>query len=70
MTGPIGLGNKGRAIAERLVDVGEKLVVWNRNPNKADRLDRARVVGSPAEIAVSATVVLSVLANYAAIEKV
>jgi len=31
----IGLGNMGTAIAERVLDAGYRLVVYNRTPDKA-----------------------------------
>ena len=46
--GIVGLGNMGRAIAERLVAEGEALSVWNRTAGKADGLsvgDAVRFLG-------------------------
>lgn len=34
----LGLGNMGQAIAERLLDAGHRLTVWNRSPGKAEPL--------------------------------
>ncbi|MDE0113601.1 MAG: NAD(P)-dependent oxidoreductase [Albidovulum sp.] len=70
MIGLIGLGNMGRAIAERLIDDGAELVVWNRSPEKIVDLEGVRVAKSPSEVAVSSRVTLSVLANDAAIKDV
>lgn len=36
--GFIGLGNLGSAIAKRLVSVSEEVVVWNRSPEKVEKL--------------------------------
>ena len=36
--GFVGLGHLGRAIAERLLDCGHSLAVWNRTPGKAQGL--------------------------------
>ena len=36
--GFIGLGNLGSAIAKRLVSVGEEVIVWNRSPEKVEKL--------------------------------
>lgn len=36
--GFIGLGNLGSAIAKRLVSVGEEVIVWNRSPEKIEKL--------------------------------
>lgn len=70
MIGIVGLGNMGRAIAERLLAEGEELVVWNRSPGKADGLAGVTEASTPADVAARADVVLSVLANDAAIEAV
>ena len=40
--GVAGLGKMGAAIAQRLIDVGHKLTVWNRSADKAKpHADRA-----------------------------
>lgn len=44
-TGFIGLGNLGRAIAQRLIDCGEELVVYNRTASKSEGL-KARVAAN------------------------
>lgn len=67
--GIIGLGKMGRAIAERLVETGESLIVWNRTPDRADGLG-AQEVGSAAEVARNASLILSVLADDAAVDAV
>jgi 3-hydroxyisobutyrate dehydrogenase len=65
--GMIGLGKMGRAIAERLVETGESLVVWNRTAGRADGLG-ASEASSPAALAKEAEVILSVLADDAAVD--
>ena len=36
--GIAGLGRMGTAIAERLIEVGHELTVWNRSPDKTKPL--------------------------------
>lgn len=69
LIGMIGLGKMGRAIAERLVEAGDTLLVWNRTAGRADGLE-AREAASPAEVAAGANLVLSVLADDAAVDAV
>lgn len=66
--GLIGVGNMGRAIAERLLDCGYDLAVWNRTRAKAEAVDGATVCDTPASVAAASEVVISILANDAAIE--
>ena len=70
--GLIGLGNMGTAIAERVLDAGYRLVVYNRTPAKADALGArgAAVAKSSAELVEQADVVLTSLADDAALEAV
>lgn len=67
--GIAGLGNMGRAIAERLEEEGVSLVAWNRSAAKLKGL-AAEAAATPAELAGTADIVLSVLANDAATEAV
>jgi 3-hydroxyisobutyrate dehydrogenase-like beta-hydroxyacid dehydrogenase len=48
----IGLGRMGRALAERLLDEGHEVSVWNRTPCRADALQErgARVMGSADDV--------------------
>ena len=39
--GVAGLGRMGAAIAKRLIEVGNEVVVWNRNPEKTKALAAA-----------------------------
>ena len=48
--GFIGLGQLGRAMAQRLIDQGVELTVWNRTASKAEGLG-VPVAASPAELA-------------------
>lgn len=66
--GIIGIGNMGRAIAERLAEDGENLTVWNRTAARAMGIPAATVLDTPADVAAASDIVLSVLANDAAIE--
>lgn len=67
--GIAGLGNMGRAIAERLEEEGVALTVWNRSSGKAEGL-AADVAATPAELASRVDIVLSILANDAATDAV
>ena len=70
--GLIGLGHMGTAIAERLLDAGFPLVVYNRTAEKAAPLAErgATVAGSAGELAGSVDVVLTSLADDDALEAV
>lgn len=70
MIGVIGLGNMGRAIAQRLSAEGESLAVWNRSPEKADGLDNVLVADTPSHVVQESGVIISVLANDAATQTV
>jgi 3-hydroxyisobutyrate dehydrogenase-like beta-hydroxyacid dehydrogenase len=70
--GLIGLGNMGTAIAERLLDAGYELVVYNRTPQKAEALGArgAVVANTPADLVEQVDVVLTSLADDEAFEAV
>lgn len=70
--GLIGVGNMGTAIAERLLDAGFPLVVYNRTPQKAEPLVArgADVAGDTADLAAQVDVVLTSLPDDAALESV
>ena len=72
MVGLIGLGNMGTAFAERLLDDGYDLFVFNRTPGRSEALEArgARVAASPEELAAQVDVVLTSLANDDAFEAV
>lgn len=65
--GILGIGKMGGAMAERLVAVGEAPLLWNRSPNKAEAIAGASVADTPAAVAQDSDVVISALANDAAI---
>jgi 3-hydroxyisobutyrate dehydrogenase-like beta-hydroxyacid dehydrogenase len=70
--GLIGLGHMGQAMAERLLDAGFPLLVYNRTAAKAAPLAErgATVVSSAAELAGQADVVVTSLADDDALEAV
>jgi 3-hydroxyisobutyrate dehydrogenase-like beta-hydroxyacid dehydrogenase len=69
--GFIGLGQMGRAMAERLLDAGHTLIVWNRSPGPAEALrGRGAAVATHIEETLAADVVVSILADDAAVEGV
>ena len=65
-----GLGQMGTAIAERLLDAGHELAVYNRTAEKCDDVvARGAVrVGAPCELWGQATAVVSMVADSAALE--
>lgn len=70
--GLIGLGNMGAAFAERLLDAGYDLAVYNRSPGKAEPLAArgAAVARTADELAAAADVVLTSLPDDDAFEAV
>ncbi|HSB38303.1 MAG TPA: NAD(P)-dependent oxidoreductase [Gaiellaceae bacterium] len=70
--GLIGLGNMGTAVAERLLDGGYDLLVYNRTPAKAEALAArgATVAETAARLAGRADVVLTSLTDDDALEAV
>lgn len=67
-----GLGLMGRRMARQLLDKGFALSVWNRSPGPAAALVDvgATLVESPRELAERSDVVVSCLADPAAVERV
>jgi 3-hydroxyisobutyrate dehydrogenase len=67
-----GLGRMGSAMAERLLDQGHTLVVWNRTPEKAQPLlDRGAIpAANPAALARECEIILTILTDAAALERV
>src|SRR5919107_6267917 len=68
----IGLGSMGLPMARNLLDAGHELTVYNRTRNRADELGKVglRVAGSPREAAQSADLLITMLADDAAVESV
>jgi 3-hydroxyisobutyrate dehydrogenase len=70
--GIAGLGRMGTAIAERLLESGQTIVVWNRSAERAKPLtDKgAALASSPAELAADVDVVLTILTDATALDSV
>jgi 3-hydroxyisobutyrate dehydrogenase len=70
--GIAGLGRLGSAMAERLAECGNDLIVWNRSAGKAQPLLDlgATAATSPADLASRSEVVLTILTDAAAINAV
>lgn len=68
--GLIGVGKMGRAIADRLVDQGHTVALWNRTPQKARGILGTVACETPAAVVGTSHVILSILANDAAIDTV
>lgn len=68
--GFVGLGAMGSGIAQRIMDAGHSVVVWNRTKSKADDLVAAGAVwaDTPREVAEQCEVVFTMLTNTAAIQ--
>lgn len=70
--GIAGVGRMGGAIAERLMETGEDVLVWNRTRDKLVALEAKGAVAcaSPASLAEASEVIITILTDTAAIEKV
>jgi 3-hydroxyisobutyrate dehydrogenase len=70
--GVAGIGKMGAAIAQRLIEVGHKVTVWNRSADKLKSVAQAgaAVAASPAELAKGADTVITILTDAAAIDAV
>jgi 3-hydroxyisobutyrate dehydrogenase len=70
--GVAGLGNMGAAIAERLIETGDKVTVWNRSAEKCKPLAAvgATIAASPAVLAGAVDTVITILTDAAAIDAV
>src|SRR4051794_28436009 len=70
--GIAGLGRMGHPIAANILQAGFATVVWNRTPDKAaDLLERGAVwAENPGAIAAAADIILTSLADPAAVESV
>jgi 3-hydroxyisobutyrate dehydrogenase len=53
-----GIGIMGSGMAANLVSAGHEVIVWNRTRPKAEAVDGARVVDTPADLAREAPVVM------------
>ena len=70
--GWIGLGHMGSRIAKRLIDAGYPLMVYNRDPSRAEELisHGAELAAYSAELADRADVIFSCLSDADAVEDV
>jgi 3-hydroxyisobutyrate dehydrogenase-like beta-hydroxyacid dehydrogenase len=70
--GFIGMGGMGSRMAARLLAAGYQVTIYNRNRERARALEKqgAKVAAEPGELAAHADIVLSSLADDAAVEKV
>ena len=68
----LGLGSMGSAMAENLVRAGHNVLVYNRTRSAAEPLERAgaRVAATPREAAAGAEVLVTMVADDAAVEAV
>ncbi len=67
-----GLGRMGSAMVARLLDQGQRPVVWNRNPDKVAPVvaKGARAAATPAAVAAQSDIVLSILLDEPAVRAV
>ena len=70
--GVAGVGKMGAAIAQRLMEVGHKVTVWNRSADKTRPLADAgaTVAATPAELAGMCETVITILTDAGAIDAV
>src|SRR5215475_12122041 len=68
--GFVGLGRMGSAIAGRIVRAGHDVVAWNRTRAKAEAVEGARVADSLGAVCAGRDVVITMLADDAALEEV
>src|SRR2546429_6803794 len=67
-----GIGKMGAAVAQRLIEVGHTVTVWNRSAEKVKRvgLAGAAAAATPADLASSSEAVITILTDAAAIDSV
>ncbi len=71
--GVLGIGRMGGAMARAMHAAGMDLVLWNRSPEAAERLAAelgCRTAATPRDVAASADVCVTMLADGAAVEAV
>lgn len=68
----LGLGRMGKRMAKNMLKAGYPLIVWNRSIDKSLELAEmgAKVAGTPAEAAVEADVVITMLSQDQAVKEV
>jgi 3-hydroxyisobutyrate dehydrogenase len=67
--GIAGMGKMGSALASRLAGVGHEMMVWNRSADKA-KATGLKVADSPGALASGSEVIISILADAAAVQSV
>jgi 3-hydroxyisobutyrate dehydrogenase-like beta-hydroxyacid dehydrogenase len=67
-----GLGRMGLPMAANLMRSGQQLTVWNRTRGRCQPLagQRARVASTPSQLAAASDVIITMLADAAALEEV
>jgi 3-hydroxyisobutyrate dehydrogenase len=70
--GVAGVGKMGGAIAERLIEAGHQVTVWNRSADKTAPLAKAgaKVAAMPADLARDSEAVITILTDASAIDAV
>ena len=71
--GIAGIGKMGAAIAQRLIEVGHKVTVWNRSADKIEAGDACRRHGRRRRrrsLRASAEAIITILTDAAAIDAV
>jgi 3-hydroxyisobutyrate dehydrogenase len=70
--GIAGIGKMGAAIAQRLIEIGHTVTVWNRSADKLKPLAAAgaALAATPAELADKSEVVITILTDATAIDAV
>jgi len=70
--GVAGLGKMGATIAERLIELGHEVTVWNRSADKAEPFVAAgaTAAATPAALAQAVETVITILTDAAAIDAV
>jgi 3-hydroxyisobutyrate dehydrogenase len=70
--GIAGIGKMGAAIAQRLMEVGHTITVWNRSADKAKPIAAAgaALAATPAELASKCEAIITILTDAAAIDAV
>jgi 3-hydroxyisobutyrate dehydrogenase len=70
--GIAGIGKMGAAIAQRLIEVGHAVTVWNRSADKLKPLAAAgaALAATPAELVDKSEVIITILTDAAAIDAV
>jgi 3-hydroxyisobutyrate dehydrogenase-like beta-hydroxyacid dehydrogenase len=68
--GFIGIGIMGSGMARNLVSAGHAPAVWNRTRTKAEAIEGARVMDSPADLAARSDIVMICVSDTADVEAV